>query len=59
MKDKIKLLDRTFSHSKLGFCSDYQESSNFYWDRQNVDVNGVEPIVFTDLTLSNAVKNSI
>lgn len=59
MKDKINLLDRTFSHSKLGFCSDYQESNDFYWDRENVDVNGVEPIVFTDLTLSNAVKKEI
>jgi hypothetical protein len=59
MKDKIKLIDRSFSHSKLGFCSDYQESSDFYWDRQNVDINGVEPIVFTDLTLNNAVKKEI
>ena len=59
MKDKINLIDRSFSHSKLGFCSDYQESSDFYWDRQNVDINGVEPIVFTDLTLNNAVKKEI
>lgn len=59
MKDKINLIDRSFSHSKLGFCSDYQESSDFYWDRQNVDINGVEPIVFTDLTLNNAIKKEI
>jgi hypothetical protein len=33
MKDKLKLIDSSFSHSILGYCSDYQLSEFFYWDR--------------------------
>ena len=33
MKENLKILDNTFSHSILGYCSDFQESENFKWDR--------------------------
>ena len=32
-KDSLRLVDRTFAHSKLGYCSDYQISDKFVWDR--------------------------
>lgn len=59
MKDKIKLLDTTFSHSILGYCSDYQTSDYFNWDRDNINVDGQNNIVFTDNTLHNAIKKEI
>jgi hypothetical protein len=46
MKEKIKILDNNFSHSVLGYCSDFQVSENFEWDRnesKNEDI-----LVITD-----------
>jgi hypothetical protein len=59
MKDKIKLLDTSFSHSILGYCSDFQSSEYFFWDRSNINLNGNEDIVFTDSSLHMASKKEI
>jgi len=52
--DKIKLVDSSFSHSELGYSSDYQPSKIFEWDRHNIDLYGDENIVFTDNRLLDA-----
>jgi hypothetical protein len=54
--DNVKLLDMSFSHSILGYCSDFQKSDNFIWDRENIDYN-YDTIVYTDLALSKATNN--
>jgi hypothetical protein len=51
MKEKLNLNDLTFKHSKLGYCSDYQISDLFEWDRQ---LKSGKNTVFTDMTLSLA-----
>jgi len=53
--DTLNLIDRTFDHSKLGFCSDYQTSNMFQWNRtpQGGDV------VYTDITLNTVKHNPI
>ena len=53
MKDKLNIIDRTFSHSKLGYCSDYQVSDLFSWDRTINDGD----VVYTDMTLSSVKHN--
>jgi len=57
MKQQLKLIDRTFSHSILGYCSDYQTSDLFVWDRTNSIQNG-EIVVITDMALSNFVNGA-
>jgi hypothetical protein len=52
--NKIKLVDSSFSHSELGYSSDFQPSKIFKWDRENIDLNGNEDIVFTDNRLLDA-----
>jgi hypothetical protein len=39
--DIIKLVDSSFSHSILGYCSDFQSSSNFRWERNEIDFNKI------------------
>lgn len=39
MKNTLQIVDRTFSHSKLGYCSDFQYSDDFQWKRNNIDSN--------------------
>lgn len=48
-KDSLQLVDRAFSHSKLGYCSDHQTSKRFEWDRKLK--NPSLPTVFTDRCL--------
>ena len=55
--DKIKLVDSSFSHSVLGYSSDYQTSKLFTWDRTNIDINGNDLIVFTDSHIKSARNN--
>jgi hypothetical protein len=61
MKNKIKLVDSTFSHSILGYCSDFQKSKNFVWDRDVSNITDEDLIVYTDSRLyeSKNAKNSI
>lgn len=51
--DKINLIDRTFAHSKIGYCSDYQSSDLFRWDRTSRDGD----IVYTDMVLNSVTPN--
>jgi len=53
--DKISIVDKSFSHSKLGYCSDFQTSKQFVWDRNNISGD----IVYTDMTLNLVKKNDI
>jgi hypothetical protein len=52
MKKKINISDINFSHSILGYCSDFQSDNRFYWDR-NVTTN-TDPIVYTDSTITHS-----
>jgi len=52
--DSIKILDRSFSHSKLGYCSDYQTSKIFAWDRK---VDRDYEVVYTDMVLNQVPVN--
>lgn len=52
-KDRLRLVDSTFSHSKLGYCSDFQRSDKFVWDRQT-PINECEYVVYTDMRLNEA-----
>ena len=56
MKEKIKILDNTFSHSILGYCSDFQNSSDFEWDRTPTNTN--ENLVVTDNFLTSNLPSS-
>jgi hypothetical protein len=56
MKHKIKILDGSFSHSELGYCSDFQSSDLFEWDR-NVTGNE-EKLVVTDNFLTTNLPQS-
>jgi hypothetical protein len=42
----LKIKDYTFAHSHLGYCSDYQKSEKFNWDR--TDAEKGEIVVYTD-----------
>lgn len=46
---KLKILDASFAHSKLGFCSDFQETKKFVWSRENLDINDI--VIVTDFYL--------
>ena len=56
MKEKIKIADNTFSHSILGYCSDFQISENFEWDR--IPSNSNENLVVTDNFLTSNLPPS-
>jgi len=56
MKEKIKIADNTFSHSILGYCSDFQISENFQWDR--IPSNSNENLVVTDNFLTSNLPSS-
>jgi len=51
--DKLSIKDRTFAHSKLGYCSDFQKSEIFEWDRNNISGD----IVYTDMVLGTVTHN--
>jgi len=51
--DTLRLFDGTFAHSKLGFCSDYQTSKYFHWDRQTPEKD-CQYLVYTDMRLNQA-----
>lgn len=57
MKNKLKLIDNTFSHSKLGYCTDFQTSKIFEWDRS---FHNEMPVVYTDMMLNhvNSLKEN-
>jgi hypothetical protein len=48
--DILKLIDSSFSHSILGYCSDFQTSLNFKWERTNIDFK-TDVVVYTDQRL--------
>jgi hypothetical protein len=52
--DIIKLVDSSFSHSVLGYCSDFQSSSNFRWERNKIDFNN-DTVVYTDSDLNKSI----
>jgi len=56
-KDKLKILDGSFSHSILGYCSDYQVSNIFEWDRKITDLDNTVVITDSYLTQSNLPFN--
>jgi hypothetical protein len=56
MKQKIKIADNTFSHSILGYCSDFQKSENFEWER--TQPNNTENLVITDNFLTSNLPPS-
>ena len=51
--DKINIVDHTFAHSILGYCSDFQVSDQFTWDRGSITTIDT-PIVYTDMVLGMA-----
>jgi hypothetical protein len=51
--NKLSLIDKTFSHSLLGYCSDYQKSEIFKWDRKNI----YGDVVYTDTVINNVKEN--
>lgn len=51
--NRLGLVDGTFSHSVLGYCSDYQISDIFRWDRQNTSGD----VVYTDMLLNRVSEN--
>jgi hypothetical protein len=55
--DTINLIDSTFSHSKIGYCSDYQDSLFFKWKRENFNKNGNDFVVYTDARLGEVTNN--
>jgi len=56
MKQKLKILDSTFSHSILGYCSDFQTSEYFEWDRSICDIES--NLVITDNFLTSTLPPS-
>ena len=56
MKNKIKILDGSFSHSELKYCSDFQTSDLFEWDR-NI-IGNEEVLVVTDNFLTSNLPPS-
>ena len=56
MKDKLKIIDNTFSHSILGYCSDFQKSESFEWERSHPNSN--ENLVVTDNFLTSNLPPS-
>lgn len=57
MKDKISILDSNFRHSKSKYCSDFQFSENFEWDRSLSEVS--EIIVITDDYLQHNISSKL
>jgi hypothetical protein len=55
--DTINLIDSTFAHSKIGYCSDYQDSLFFKWKRENFNKNGNDFVVYTDARLGEVTNN--
>lgn len=55
----LDIVDYVFIHSELGYCSDFQKSDIFFWNRTNIDPLGNNPIVYTDNSYSLAKKNEI
>ena len=55
--DTINLIDSTFAHSKIGYCSDYQDSLFFKWERENFNKNGNDYVVYTDARLGEVTNN--
>jgi len=55
--DRLRLIDSTFAHSKLGYCSDYQTSDKFVWDRET-PLDECEHLVYTDMCLNQAVEGN-
>lgn len=56
MKDTLKILDNSFSHSILGYCSDFQKSGNFEWNRGPVSPS--DNLVITDNFLNSNLPHS-
>lgn len=54
--NNLRIFDGTFSHSKLGYCSDHQVSNVFKWDRHTPTTTKA---VFTDMKLREAVRLNI
>ena len=54
--EKIKLVDSAFSHSILGYCSDFQKSEIFSWDRNNINFNE-DIVLYTDSNLMSSINN--
>lgn len=50
----LNLVDKTFGHSVLGYCSDYQTSDIFKWNRYITSGD----VVYTDIAL-NEVKDNL
>jgi hypothetical protein len=55
--DTINLIDLTFAHSKIGYCSDYQDSLFFKWKRENFNKNDNDFVVYTDARLGEVTNN--
>ena len=56
-KEKVNIVDSTFSHSKIGYCSDYQDSKLFEWVRDNINKSGNDSIIYTDARLHEVTNN--
>lgn len=48
---QLKIIDKTFAHSILGYCSDYQTCDEFKWDRE-LTSNDYDVVVYTDMVLN-------
>lgn len=48
----LKIKDYSFGHSKLGYCSDYQSSDYFMWDRSPILDDDI--VVYTDGAIHEA-----
>jgi len=55
--NKLNIVDNVFRHSELGYCSDFQQSELFEWNRQNIDHLHDIPIVYTDNSYHLAINN--
>ena len=49
---KVNIVDGTFAHSILGYCSDHQVTEKFQWDRTLTSMDFSE-IVYTDMYLGD------
>lgn len=55
----LNIVDNVFLHSELGYCSDFQQSDIFVWNRQNIDHFSDCPIVYTDNSYHLARDNEM
>jgi hypothetical protein len=53
---KLKLVDGAFSHSEMGYCSDFQTSKIFQWDR--TPYTNEDTVIFTDTFLKKALDSN-